>query len=316
MILHVRHLYQAMVLPKGKRSPVERIHVGSVPVDIREASPAEAPVAITAGFPEGRVAYRLLDDALIEPLAYEGRPLTVDALREAAEGGYLADEGLDPFGTRGGRYLTNIQGTDPGVDGAKVRSTDEGVRQSRIAQRAERLVVVDGIVHAPTQEPVYVVQRGHGGPMAKAARQTSEPRAAPSETYRADEIDHVLSGNHARGVAQGCEIEVIIPHAVRYAGPEAEIVHAAELMRGCLQKLIPDGDDELFRTYRVLRDEMKAYRDARTAGGSPDIGDLVDALRETRRPSLGIDAYWMQRAEKALDRLDARAMSQAFELVP
>lgn len=128
----------------------------------------------------------------------------------------------------------------------------------------------------------------------------------PSAVFRADEADYLLDNDLVDLIPDDRRIEIVIPDAVRYDGPERELMRAAANAYEGLKRMVLDGDEGCFRAYKGLRDGIRAVEAAKTEGRQVDYETLVPAVHEAL--PYGEKAYWLSQVERALQRMDARAL--------
>ena len=338
MIINVTYRFDAEVIAPRQRNARSRSFVETIPVEIREPSPSEAPVALafTADqwfdhAPGQRLELRWFDDTLyrkaFEVTRDKGRdeppvvaPRGADWIVRCAEGGYKDRDNYRaplPVGTKPYDEAGEPMRIDEDPRVARVKSSKQVERRSEVLAAADALILVDGEVHVACTEPVY---RYSGGSFFGGGRDRS---VAPefldkgnrnqhcSNLFRADEYDFMVENRRLDADELGGTIEVLIPEAVRYDGPAQVMLGAAADLRDWMRERVADRDMAFFATFMRLRDQLAAETAHRTGLKFPpadcgEVAEMVRAALEDLGPDCG---YERHRVRSALERVDARALS-------
>lgn len=346
VILNVTFRHGAKVIPPRKRNPQDLRFVHTVPVEIREFRSREMPIALR--FRQHRMGGGVKD--ALQGLRWDGESLYrgvipeesmadlrhVSWLRECAERGHLVEDGMpqNPFGTKAfwkdreespdtrDGPLRTARLEDPDV--GRILSHDRDEVEADIRRRAAGIVIVDDLVHVRCPEPVYVIHESgifsrDFYRFAQAEFYNPDKHGSAPHVFRADELDFMVERWKLGNVVDNDRIEILIPEAVRHDVPDRQVLEAADSLLKWHAQRIPDRDDAFFREYRVLRDEVAAYKAARAAAGAGEKGlepvgvdpsGLVAVVRETVEGMPEGDAKEEEaRVRQALERLDARSLS-------
>lgn len=354
MLFHVTFVYEADVVPPRKRNSVSRPFLATVPVEVEEVASADLPVAFRFDekrfwdkglgvlreirWAEGRGHWQEDLDIPDRDDAEPGeRPPAhrrdadwlsahADARGDAVDGG----GGNDPFRTLTYRIgdadkLAPIEG-DPQV--AKIRSWDREEREAAVRAAAANMILVDGVLHERTSEPVYNLRQTRS--LSSDRTWIEIDRADGYEVkgrthFRADEREGMLRRAGIDGEASA--IEVLIPDAVRAPLPERELAECAELVANRLGNELKDNDRAFFSAYADVRDALASFKAALDAADTlrdapPPAAELVAALlasqASTRLSAGGRHGYVEEAVEAACARYDERslALEDAFGFAP
>lgn len=271
MIVDIPFFYKAKVRFKRKRNPTDIVCLGMTRVDIAEASPDEAPVALRyvekgfTSFDESKtVELRLLDGKLYAPLVRdEGSRMPslhrdLEWLKHRVENQYDYNNPLRigcnrPYNGPEPRPIGEVE------DVAEIIETAEEDEISRAAVLARDLLLIEGHLYETAPEPVYRLHRIgrdffngrilEGGWVlsvvpAPGSAKPGRVEVAIDDVYRADQYeiacDLVASDPDRDWLGDPpSPIEVLIPEAVRH-DPDPPVIRACA--KDCLDLL----RDQLF----------------------------------------------------------------------
>ncbi len=334
MILHVNYRYTAEIVPPRKRNGVERTYLGTVAVEVREAGPDEAPVALRFRSdvffdeaPTGTLLeLRLMDGKLWRPCFDppdrashfdDGpKPAAVfrgpDWLEGTAKSGFRTNpEHGSPFPT--GFKQWNAAEVPPSIEddpeARTVRSANAKEREAAIAEAAAGFLLVDGVVHRTCSEPVYEIRPGDRW-VHPVFLDAVNGNSGPERIFRADEIGYLGGMDRLDAVPDESRIEVVIPEAVRYDGPMLALVRSADAALSWMKNAIAERDVDFFRSYAALRDGVRTFAAWRGTMEHPPVDDdgFASLCRDAMDAAGGKDGFDTYRMTAALDRLDARAL--------
>jgi hypothetical protein len=305
MILNVEFVYRASTCGKGQRTPRDMQYVDSVPVEIREAAGAEAPVALRTRIrrsgtdePPAVTEYRSFDGHLwsASPKDAEGG---IERLEAMAVQVRTQPKGYGNLFGAQTAYHDTIKGRiedDPGA--YKVFWSERDARREEVRGSVTDILLVDGVLHTLAGEPVYAVTETSGGQCLLNVEPYRKPGKSEERygrlLYRADEEATMreLHDFSWYGEGETNAIEALDHSVLRAPLPERSLAISSALVVEHLGGKVLEGDAALFAVYAELRDASRAFASdlerADAAGEPPPAGDaLVPAL------------------EAAIDRLDA-----------
>lgn len=212
------------------------------------------------------------------------------------------------------------------ADVAHVDGSEREAAQDKIRALAAGIVLIDGMLHIPSLEPVYLVVDPPMFHNRDYPRYVSPKIYDPKEmhalgnVYRADEREYMLA--HMRIAPEGfgpeAEIEVVIPEALRADIAEREMLREAEKLENWYAERIAQRDVRFFENFAALRDGVADFKRARRqAGAGPegilpvqvDVMPLADVLRRVVDRTEGLQAYQLHNIQAAFERLDTRALA-------
>jgi hypothetical protein len=319
-MFEIPFLYQAKIVPQGKRKPLDRTFASSVMVEIPSVAADEAPLVLRwhrerwdrNGWHHPPHDYRQYEGAdLFKPVFYEysGRPdhhVTLEEAVAAAADGYRGR--MNPLfaGSEAHRLQSEPRMRLEDLVGAAVRSSEEGEVAATVRALASDLVAVNGLLfrRAEGGEPIYDLSRGFVD-VKELGRTKPEDRDIRTH-FRADQIAEVLEFRRLvdpEDFAQGAEIdlddpatyrmhlsqfiEVFDTSCLRYRADQGpKLLDYAKKVVAYARKEIGDGPVEAMIAYAALRDGMKAE------AGAPEICGLLEAYAETLPDRDGIHAYF------------------------
>lgn len=347
-LFEVPFTYDLKFVPAGKRKPHDHTILDSAQIAVPAVTDAEAPVAL-----RWKPNFRHSDWRSETPLDHRWwhgriwRPFSRTASREEsvllsvddaksiiAEHGYANPfrTGLEHYRIRDTKPLSDLQG-------GKIVTPHEKDRAGKIddlTRRAADLLVVEGIIYEPTEEPVYKI--GSSGYSSRrdfpdepwlhvetVPWSSVGPNDPPDRIFRVDRKDDVLAllaETEERHGARGRSpeelnrwlekafwgpVEVLMPEVLRFVrdlGPRQDMLigHVLGHMAGELAgATVP-----YFTAYAALRD-MQAAPDR-------DRDAVVEHIRSAIIPQLG-DGHYAQTAsnivQEWVDRPDIAAISES-----
>lgn len=318
-VFDIPFVYQAKVVPQGKRKSVDRSFASSVLVEIPSVAADEAPLMLRwhrqswggNDWTHPPHDYRQFDDALFKPVFYEysGRPdhhVSLDEAIAAVPQGYRSR--MNPLfaGTEAAHVPAEMRMRAEDLAGFAVRSTDEAEVAAKIRALASDLVAVDGLLfrRAHGGEPIYDLSRGYVD-IKELDRTKPEDRDIRTH-FRADQIAEVLEFRRLvdpEDFAEAAEIDLDDPATYRmHLGQFIEVFDASCLryradqgpklldyagkVVASARKEIGDAPVEAMIAYARLRDGMKA------GVGAPEACGLLEAYADTLPDGNGMHAYF------------------------
>lgn len=318
-MFEVPFAYKAMVVPEGKRKPIERTFTSSLMVDIPAVSADEAPLVLRwhryrwrrddGGHPP--FDYRRYGDDLFTPVFYQysGRPdhhVTLDEAIATVPEGYRSR--MNPLfaGQETFRVPKELRMRAEEAASLNIRSTDEAEVAAEIRALASGLVAVDGLLFRRIEggEPIYDLSRGFVD-VKEVGRTKPEERDIRTH-FRADQVAEVLEflrmvdpDEYAQGPEFDLDdpetyrgrfrefVEVLDPSCLRYRADQApKLLDYAGKVVAHARKEIGDGPVEAMIAYAALRDAMKAE------AGPSEVCGLLEAYAETLPDRDGMHAHF------------------------
>jgi hypothetical protein len=280
----VLFVHEASVLHKRQRKPRPVILAERAEVTIPHVSIGAAPVALRYPDPMARDGklreLRWTGDRLVTAVEdADGGPVTLDLARQ------LAARGDGPFrGALDWQHRAARPTDDPSL--AEARIVDMPNREWSLAvvrARAERLVLVDGILHVAAEEPVYLVHHSPWAPavhiMVTTAADAMHRKAAAA--FRADRLQAAIA--HARRPVPGglaseravfhSAIEVLRPEALRFDDRAVAVRRIAAELLDCVAGDLAQAGLPAMAAYVALRDLCRGQD-----GGSDELAATVLGL--------------------------------------
>ncbi|MGY3581845.1 hypothetical protein ACVIGB_000084 [Bradyrhizobium sp. USDA 4341] len=292
MIIDVKFRWTLAFTLKGKRKPEDARISDVAPVEVRSISGDEAPAAfryqgVERSDWEGQtIDVRSFEGRLWQPKAvvdYDGRKTVAALTLEEFQAKLLADDRAvgTPFQLHDAYSDYRTSTTLDHIGSCKLEA-DYEEKRSAVVQQLQRLaldlLIVDGVVHEPACEPVYVIKAwGHGdeyGDIEIEFASDIDAETAPNRVFRSDRPEEVA----AEAVAMGFEtpvteikpeyrIEVLIPELVTFQYDMASRLRkqAQRICDGMVSDL-KDADLSFAATYIQLRDALFANDLDKVAG--------------------------------------------------
>lgn len=277
MILDVRFRWAAEIVRHGRRK-VEKVHISDLaPVEVRDVTALEAPIAFRydggeLGW-EGRIVeLRSFADRLWRPVLDPTQgsdgpaPLhTVQSLQAAVS----ADKSVlyTPF--KLDRTFERAESRRDLGD-CRFQSDPDAARQQKVSELqrvAADLLIIDGIVHQPAAEPVYRIRtsgyhREYGDLEVVSASHVG-PETPPTLVFRADmrkeAVARMVRMELEVGKSEGDRVEVLIPELVTFRyDMRPRLEEGARHIRDAMVSELKSADLPFAAAYIRLRDAIAA----------------------------------------------------------
>ncbi len=304
MIVDVAVRYKAKV--KRHRGRDFRLETFScvVPVEVRELSASEAPVAVRYDEPldpHARHARHEVRPVVLRDVcgrlgrvvqARDGDGRTV---RETCDGAWLAQVSSQGDRTSPGpfRELAGWHGHEPAplIEDVRISAVESSDRMDVLARAhavAAGLALVDGVLWQACEEPRLVVE---GDPMDRnllrgwVRHRVGSDRSDPSKEFRLDQADLATRLNH-KLVDYGFRIEmprieVVMPELLRLRTTEALLASAAEQLAEWMGRDLKTKPLSYMTAFAGLREALPSFRAAVEGDPDFDVEGLVTLLEAT-----------------------------------
>jgi hypothetical protein len=285
MIFDVKFRWKLEVRRYRKRNSEELRISDSTAVEVCEVARAAAPVAFryqglerTAW--EGRpIEIRTFGGRLWQPkpeVDHAAGAETVAALTSARLQAQLAADDKargTPFALAGAHYDYGTSIELAQIGRCEFKGDPEATRAEVVQQLQELasdLLVVDGVVHEPASEPVYVIRtwghRDEYGDIELGFVSGVDADTHPSRVFRADQAEHVIAearsmdfGTPATALDPQHRIEVLMPDLVTFRYDMApRLEKQARSICDSMANDLKDADLPFAATYIRLRDALNA----------------------------------------------------------
>ena len=282
MILEIPFSYEAYVRRPRKQN-AERVHYrSSVSVDVRIASPDEAPIALryegdsmdTNGL---TVEMRWFDNSLFTPYRQDDGSRTpklhrdIDWLKNMVA---MNRKYGNPFPQHGGSFSPD-ESLDPAKDAPNVKeikSSTEAERADEIRASAEGLLIIKGMLWIKSVEPKFEV---HDGRFCWIRKHSS---LSPSTVFRLDEAE--LAADAMRGFRDDPDkkvdmpkFEILIPECLREPWAHMALYESASYLFDDMKTEVVSHDIAYFETFAAMRDTLQEFADGLGANRKNPRGD-------------------------------------------
>ena len=336
MIIDVPYFYEAEVRRPRKQKAEEVTYRASVPVEVREITAAEAPLAIRCEDPNGPIMdkgvkeYRWFEDDLwsaYRPSDGSGMP------RAGRDAAWLLSVNEEPNtynNPLGGgakspyRYTAVPMSEDLAI--AEVRKDGSEAVAAGIRHRADGIVPVDGMIWHRAVEPVLTFNQAtdRGGPRGYVWVRAGATNEAPHTVFRIDEGHTIqkatpeIYGDYEPEFLPELKIpyvEVLIPEAVRYRATERALAEAGQMVIDEMKKHVVDQEVDYFVAFANLRKATAKFASRVDAVDDEECDAFVDVIRhaleaEKSRPAAyewqGIGRFLLERIEGTIIRHELR----------
>lgn len=321
MIFDVKFRYTLEITRYRKRNSEEVRISDSVPVEVRSVTSQEAPVAFRFQGEErspweGKaIELRSFGGSLWRPLAtvnYDSKrgqtaaPLTASELQAKLARNDLASG--TPFALGSAYHDHKRSTTLEEIGRCKIAGNGEEIRAAAIRELHElaaEVLVVDGILHQPAVEPVYVIRTyGNGaeyGDIEIGFVSNVSHETPPGQVFRADQPEAALAAaiemdfkSPVTEIPPAQRIEVLIPELVTFRydmGPRLE-AGAMDICRSMADDL-KEADLPFAAGYIRLRDALAAKDQGTVA--SMVMNEIIPLL-EANSKRIGFESYVQRRA--------------------
>ena len=341
MIFDVKFRYTLEITRYRKRNS-EAVRISdSVPVEVRSATSREAPVAFRFQGEErspweGKaIELRSFGGSLWQPVSsveYDSKRGQTATLLSANDlQAKLARSDLasgTPFALEGTYHDHKRSTTLEEIGRCKIAGDGEQIRAAAIRELhalASEILIVDGIVHEPADEPVYAIKTfGHGdeyGDIEIGFASSVNHEVSPSKVFRADQPEAALAAAIAMDfkspvteLPNDKRIEVLMPELVTFRydmGPrlEARATSICQSMAGDLK----EADLPFAAGYIRLRDALAAKDQATVA--AMVMTDIIPLL-EAKSARIGFGSWAEQTARELRDEWQRFGDGPVDELAP
>lgn len=341
MIFDVKFRYTLEITRYRKRNSEEVRISDSVPVEVRNVTGKEAPVAFRfrgeerSAWEGKAVELRSFGGALWRAMASVGydsekgrtaNPLTTGELQSKLAGSDLANG--TPFALDSAYNDHRRSTTLDEIGRCKIKGNGQEIRAAAIRELhklASELLVVDGVVHEPASEPVYVIKTyGHGaeyGDIEIGFVSNVNHEMSPAQVFRADQPEAAVAAAVAMDFTSPVtelpddqRIDVLMPELVTFRydmGPRLE-ARAKSICQSMAEDL-KEADLPYAAGYIRLRDALAA-RDQDTVAAM--VMSEIIPLLEAKSERIGFESWAQQTARELKDEWQRFGDGPVDELAP